>query len=72
MRAVIARETGQELPEGVEIEVLEPTPKKLYLVLPLKVEYEEIITDEISDEELETVAGRRPSETRTHNPRKCR
>jgi hypothetical protein len=26
-KAVIAREIGQELPEGVEIEVLEPTSK---------------------------------------------
>jgi hypothetical protein len=56
-KAVIAREIGQELPEGVEIEVLEPTPKKLYLVLPLKVESEEISTEELSDKELEAVAG---------------
>jgi len=56
-KAVIAREIGQELPEGVEIEVLESTPKKLYLVLPLKVESEEIPTKELSDKELEAVAG---------------
>jgi hypothetical protein len=56
-KAVIAREIGQELPEGVEIEVLESTPKKLYLVLPLKVESEEIPTEELSDKELEAVAG---------------
>jgi hypothetical protein len=56
-KAVIAREIGQELPEDVEIEVLEPTPKKLYLVLPLKVESEEIPTEELSDKELEAVAG---------------
>jgi hypothetical protein len=56
-KAVIAREMGQEWPEGVEIEVLEPTSKKLYLVLPLKVESEEIPTDELSDKELEAVAG---------------
>jgi hypothetical protein len=56
-KAVIAREIGQELPEGVEIEVLESTPKKLYLVLPLKVESEEIPTEELSDKELESVAG---------------
>lgn len=58
-KAVIAREIGQEWPEGVEIEVLESTPKKLYLVLPLKVESEEIPRDELSDKELETVAGGR-------------
>jgi len=56
-KAVIAREIGQELPEGVEIEVLESTPKKLYLVLPLKVESGEISTEELSDKELEAVAG---------------
>ena len=56
-KAVIAREIGQELPEGVEIEVLESTPKKLYLVLPLKVESEEMPSDELSDKELEAVAG---------------
>ncbi len=58
-KAVIAREIGQEWPEGVEIEVLESTPKKLYLVLPLKVESEEIPSDELSDKELDTVAGGR-------------
>ena len=56
-KAVIAREIGQELPQSVEIEVLEPTSKKLYLVLPLKVESEEIPTEELSDKELESVAG---------------
>jgi hypothetical protein len=56
-KAVIAREIGQEWPDGVEIEVLESTPKKLYLVLPLKVESEEILTEELSDKELEAVAG---------------
>ncbi len=56
-KAVIAREIGQELPEGVEIEVLESTPKKLYLVLPLKVESGEMPSDELSNEQLDTVAG---------------
>jgi hypothetical protein len=56
-KAVIAREIGQEWPEGVEIEVLESTPTKLYLVLPLKMESEEIPTEELSDKQLEAVAG---------------
>jgi hypothetical protein len=56
-KAVIAREIGQELPEGVEIEVLESTPKKLYLVLPLKVESEKMPSDELSNEQLDAVAG---------------
>ena len=66
-KAVIAREMGQELPEDVEIEVLEPTSKKLYLVLPLKVESEEIPTDELSDKELEAVAGGAVSDLLTTN-----
>ena len=83
-KAVIAREIGQELPDGVEIEVLESTPKKLYLVLPLKVESEEIPTEELSDKELEAVAGGLEvsallranggviiPKSKTHNPRKC-
>ena len=81
-KAVIAREIGKELPEGVEIEVLEPTPKKLYLVLPLKVESEEIPIDELSDKELDAVAGGLDisgvfgwiavvPQCKTHNPNKC-
>ncbi len=65
-KTVIAREMGQELPEDLEIEVLEPTQKKLYLVLPMKVESEEIPTDELSAQELEAVAGGQPNST--HNP----
>ncbi len=81
-KAVIAREIGQELPESVEIEVLEPTQKKLYLVLPLKVESGEIHTEELSDKELDAVAGgldisgvlgsiAAVTNCGTHNPKKC-
>jgi hypothetical protein len=56
-KAVIAREIGQELPEDLEIEVLESTQKKLYLVLPLKVGAEGNYTDELPDKELDAVAG---------------
>ncbi len=69
-KAVIAREIGQELPESVEIEVLEPTPEKLYLVLPLKVESGEMASDELSNEQLDAVAGAGTS-SETHNKNKC-
>jgi len=81
-KAVIAREIGQELPQDVEIEVLESTPKKLYLVLPLKVESGEIPTEELSDKELDAVAGGLDilglldavvvvPDAKTHNAKKC-
>ncbi len=81
-KAVIAREIGQELPQDVEIEVLESTPKKLYLVLPLKVESGEIPTEELSDKELDAVAGGldilglldavvEVPDAKTHNAKKC-
>jgi hypothetical protein len=86
-KAVIAREIGEELPEDVEIEVLEPTQKKLYLVLPLKVESGEMPSDELSNEQLDAVAGGLEvsallranldlafggvTNSKTHNPRKC-
>ena len=56
-KAVIAREAGQEWPEGVEIEVLEQTPNKLYLVLPLNVKAEDIPSEGLSEEQLKAVAG---------------
>ena len=57
-KAVIARETGQKLPDSVEIEVVEQTPEKLYVVLPLKVETKSTPSDdELSEEDLEAVAG---------------
>ena len=51
-KAVLAQELGGEIPEGVEIEVLEETDSKLYLVLPPLM-----LEEELSDEELEAVAG---------------
>jgi hypothetical protein len=49
-RAAIAEELGAEVDEAFEFEVLEPSPEKIYLVLPPKAET-------LSDEELESVAG---------------
>jgi hypothetical protein len=49
-RAALAEETGVAVPESIEIEVLEETPEKGYLVIPLN-------RVEISDEELDVAGG---------------
>ncbi len=46
-------EVGMDLAEGVDIEVVESTPEKAYLVIPPKPE----AVGELSDEDLEKVAG---------------
>jgi hypothetical protein len=51
-KAVIEREVGK-LPEGIEIKVVEETPDTLYLVLPAHPSPGR----QLSDEELERVAG---------------
>lgn len=56
-KAVIARESGQEWPDNVDIEVLEQTPAKLYLVLPLNLEALASAGGELSEQQLEAVAG---------------
>lgn len=43
---------GMAVPDGIEVEVLEEKPNKLYLVLPMNVN-----DMELSDELLEKVAG---------------
>jgi hypothetical protein len=48
--AVLAEETGVSVPESIEIEVLEETPEKGYLVIPLN-------RVEISDEQLDVAGG---------------
>ena len=55
-KAAIAKELGQELPAELEFEVLEQTPTKLYLVLPIS-ESEASPSDELAEEQLEAVAG---------------
>jgi len=55
-KAVYARESGEETPKNLEIEVIQETANKVYLVLPNNPApsgYEE----ELSEEALETVAG---------------
>jgi hypothetical protein len=54
-KAAIEREIGQSLPSGLEIEVVQQTPNKLYMVLPL--EKDQIQTQELSERELESVSG---------------
>lgn len=52
-KAVFARELGQELPENLTIRVLEETGNTIYLVLPTSPQ----VSEELSDEALEAVAG---------------
>jgi hypothetical protein len=55
-KAAIAKELGQELPADLEFKVLEQTPTKLYLVLPMS-ESEVCPSEELAEEQLEAVAG---------------
>lgn len=48
----IERELGQKLSEGTNIQVLEETGNTFYVVIPKKPS-----VDELSEEQLETVAG---------------
>lgn len=54
-RATIERELSIALPEGLEVEVVEETPTKVYLVLPARPPAS--AERELSDEELGMVAG---------------
>jgi hypothetical protein len=54
-KAVLERELGVTLPQGVTIQVHEDTPTTLHLVLPMKPQAGE--PQELSDAELEQVAG---------------
>lgn len=54
-KGVIARELGTEIPEGIEIQVIEETPTTYYLSIPVKPAIG--VEGELSDEELEAVAG---------------
>ena len=55
-RAAVEEELGTQLPEYVKVEVMEETADTAYLVLPFRsTESQE--TGELSDQELEAVAG---------------
>ncbi len=53
-KAVIQRELGVSIPAETEVQVLEPTDTKAYMVLPARTATE---GEELSEEELEAVAG---------------
>jgi hypothetical protein len=55
-KTVYAKEVGQELPEGFEIEVIEETSGIIKMVLPKKP-VQVTAEGELSDEVLELVAG---------------
>lgn len=56
-KAVFARELGEELPNTLEIEVLQETENKVYLVIPNNPDPAITIEGELSEEALEAVAG---------------
>jgi hypothetical protein len=55
-QAVYLKETGHEIPEGFEIEIINETPGTIKMVLPQNPVPAEL-EDELSDEALEAVAG---------------
>ncbi|MGF1470894.1 MAG: NHLP leader peptide family RiPP precursor [Rubrobacteraceae bacterium] len=55
-KATIEQETGVSLPEEIEIRCVEETPQTVYLVLPPK-QLVDVQSGELSDQELEVVAG---------------
>ncbi|WP_414581492.1 NHLP leader peptide family RiPP precursor [Scytonema sp. PCC 10023] len=55
-KAVYARESGEETPTNLEIEVIQETANKVYLVLPNNPAPSGS-EEELSEEALETVAG---------------
>lgn len=53
-KGAIAREMGITLPDSVNVEVVEESPSKVYLVLPAQTAQ---AGSQLSDAELENVAG---------------
>jgi len=54
-RAAVEQELGTRLPEGVQVRAVEETAQIIYLVLPDKPAVGQ--GDELSDQELEAIAG---------------
>ena len=55
-KAVIEKEAGQTIPEGVEVKIVEEAPNSVTIVLPRKPSESET-TEELTDDNLEKVAG---------------
>ena len=53
-KGVIEREFNVQLPEQINVQVMEENPTSLYFVVPVRPE---IAGHEISDEQLEAIAG---------------
>ena len=57
-KATVEQELGARLPEGIEIRAVEETPEVVYLVLPPSTRAtQQAVGGELSDRELEAVAG---------------
>ncbi len=56
-KAVYARESGEEIPTNIEIEVIQETANKVYLVIPNNPAPAITAEGELSEEALESVAG---------------
>jgi hypothetical protein len=54
--AAVAAATGWQIPDGVNVKVIEESEDTFYLIIP---HVEMVDTDELSDEQLEHVAGGR-------------
>ena len=54
-KAVVEKEVGKPLPEGVEVKVVEEAPNTITIILPRIVSKPQ--SGELSDENLEKVAG---------------
>lgn len=52
-KKVVSMQLGQDVPESLNIQVIEDTAEKMHMVLP----YEPAEGDELSDADLEMVAG---------------
>jgi hypothetical protein len=70
-KAVYARESGEELPNALEIEVIQETANKVYLVLPNNPAPAITGEGELSEEALEAVAGGRCRDWSKHYDIDC-